>query len=28
MNVTGIIHYGGKFDGRLNIIVVKQEAGF
>jgi acyl-CoA hydrolase len=28
MNVTGIIHYGGKFEGRINIIVVKQEAGF
>ena len=28
LNYTGIIHYGGKFEGRLNIIVVKDEVGF
>jgi len=28
LNVTGIMHYGGKFEDRLHIIVVKQEVGF
>ena len=28
MNVSCIVHYGGKFPGRIHVLVLKDEAGF